>query len=138
MFKDVIKNLRLERQLSQQQVADAAGLSREAYTRYESGARNPTPDRLKRLALFFNVSADYLLEITDVREINLPNDEEKKALLLKAQEQGTVNEPAKRKRGPKGSSCPSWLPSSQEEFQQLVLELVEQALDRTDPDRRSE
>ncbi len=67
---DRIKKLRLDRNLTQKQVADALEIQRPTYTRYETGIREPDLEALNRLADFFEVSVDYLLGRTD-----LPNYE---------------------------------------------------------------
>ena len=54
------KILRQERGLTQQQVADALGISRSAYAYYEIG--EPSLSVLWELAQYFQVSADSLLD----------------------------------------------------------------------------
>ena len=56
-----LKEIRLIREKTQEEVADAVGCSVSAYSRYESGAREPSLDMLAALADYFDVSADYLL-----------------------------------------------------------------------------
>ena len=46
--------------LTQQQVADALGISRVNYTRYENNTVNPDFDTLVALADFFDVTLDFL------------------------------------------------------------------------------
>ncbi len=55
------KTLRQERGLTQQQVADALGISRSAYAYYETGGSEPSLAVLWQLAQYFKVSADMLL-----------------------------------------------------------------------------
>ena len=56
------KILRQERGLTQQQVADALGISRSAYAYYEIGGSEPSRSVLLELAQYFQVSADSLLD----------------------------------------------------------------------------
>lgn len=56
-----IKELRIKKGLTQQQVADALHISRQVYGFYENGKREPNIETLKRIASFFGVSVDYLL-----------------------------------------------------------------------------
>lgn len=65
MIGDRIKLLREERKLSQAELADIVGLAQSSIGNYERGIRSPDADTIVRLANFFNVSADYLLCITD-------------------------------------------------------------------------
>lgn len=60
-----LKELRNQLGITQQNIADALKVSRPAYTKWENGERQPDFDTLLKLADFFNVSADYLLENTD-------------------------------------------------------------------------
>lgn len=61
MFCVTLKNLRLERKLTQQNVADRLEISRSVLSDYESGRVEPTLSVVKKIADFFAVSADYLL-----------------------------------------------------------------------------
>ena len=63
MFPQIIKKLRLEKKLTQQEVADKIGITRPAYTAYESGKREPDFSMLQVLADLFGVSTDYLLAV---------------------------------------------------------------------------
>ena len=73
-----LKALRLEKNLTQKQVADRIGLAISAISSYESGIRYPSYDALIKLARIFHVSTDYLIGMTDTRNIDVSglNDEE--------------------------------------------------------------
>lgn len=73
-----LKSLRIEKNLTQKQVADRIGLAISAVSSYESGTRYPSYDVLVKLARIFHVSTDYLLGITDTRNIDVTglNDNE--------------------------------------------------------------
>ena len=62
MFKDKIKFLRKYQELSQDQVSKSIDVLQSTYSRYEQGTREPDFETLKKLANFFDVSIDYLLE----------------------------------------------------------------------------
>lgn len=68
---DKLKSLRTEKKLTQKQVADQIGLAISAVSSYESGSRYPSYDVLVRLAHIFHVSTDYLLGMTDKRNIDV-------------------------------------------------------------------
>ena len=53
--------LRKQNGLSQQDLADRLGVSRQAISRWETGAIQPLADSVKSLAQVFQVSTDYLL-----------------------------------------------------------------------------
>ena len=56
-----LKALRIEKQLTQTEVAKRIGVSKAMISSYELEQRSPSYDILIKLATFFNVSTDYLL-----------------------------------------------------------------------------
>lgn len=60
-----LRNLRIEKGVTQKQVAQAIGITKSAYANYEQGNREPSNQILKSLCQYFNVSADYLLGLKD-------------------------------------------------------------------------
>lgn len=60
-----ISKLRIERNLSQKELGDYIGVSRDIINFYETGKRVPKTETLIHLSNFFNVSTDYLLCITN-------------------------------------------------------------------------
>ena len=70
MINDMLRKLRSDKCLSQQEVADYLKVKRPTYTRYESGTNEPDLNTVSRLADFFNVTVDFLLErnITEQKE----------------------------------------------------------------------
>lgn len=60
-----LKELRTEKGLSQSEVSKALGLTRNAFTNYENGYREPSLDTLKKICELFAVSADYLLGLKE-------------------------------------------------------------------------
>ena len=62
-----IRNLRLERNLTQLQLARRIGVSTGTVSSYENSETNPPLDTLIKICKVFNVSADFLLGINDAR-----------------------------------------------------------------------
>lgn len=60
-----IKMLREERNMTQKELAAAIGVDRTAIAKYETGASGAKSEVLEKLADYFQVSTDYLLERTD-------------------------------------------------------------------------
>lgn len=56
-----LKELRKEKNISQQAIADLIGVTRQAYGYYESGARKPDPLTLSKIADVLGVSVDAIL-----------------------------------------------------------------------------
>ena len=59
-FGSILKDLRVEKVLSQTQLAKDLSLSKGIVSMWENGKREPTLFYLIKLADFFNVSIDYL------------------------------------------------------------------------------
>ncbi len=57
--------LRKSKGLTQKEIAEHIGVSRQAYANYESGNREPDFKTLLKLAEYLDVSTDYLLGETD-------------------------------------------------------------------------
>ena len=55
------KEARLNKGMSQEEVARLLGITQQAYANYERGARKPDPDTLNKIADVFEVTTDYLL-----------------------------------------------------------------------------
>lgn len=68
-FSDNLKKLRKEMNLSQEDLADKLGVSRQSISKWESGVVYPEMDKMVQLCKLFNVSMDDLLN-SDVSEVN--------------------------------------------------------------------
>lgn len=64
-FKERLKELRLEKSLSQQQLAKAIGVTQKAIDFWGKGINEPKVSYVFALAKFFDVSADYLIGLID-------------------------------------------------------------------------
>ena len=64
-------SLRIEKKLTQKQLAAIIGLAISAVSSYESGSRYPSFETLIKLARIFHVSTDYLLGLTEKRSIDV-------------------------------------------------------------------
>lgn len=61
-FAEKILNLRTEYGYSQETLAEKLNVSRQAVSKWESGATLPETDKIITLSNFFGVSTDYLLK----------------------------------------------------------------------------
>ena len=57
--------LKAQRSLLQKNIAKDTGLALRTYQYYETGERKPDSDTIVNLCRYFNVSADYLLGLSD-------------------------------------------------------------------------
>lgn len=60
-----IRDLRIDRGLTQSQVAQVLNVKQNTYSQYEIGVLNYPLDVVIRLAQFYGTSTDYLLGLTD-------------------------------------------------------------------------
>lgn len=60
-----LKYLRIEKGLGQNLLAKELKLSNASISYWETGKQEPSAEALFKLAKYFNVSADYLLGLTD-------------------------------------------------------------------------
>ena len=67
-FSQRLLFLRQESGMTQQQVADASQTTLRQYQRFEKGEQKPGFDNLIRLADCFQVSLDYLVGRSEIRE----------------------------------------------------------------------
>ena len=70
MLCDKIIELRKSKDISQEQLADILDTSRQAVSKWERGESLPDIDKLRELAIYFDVSIDYLLDY-DIRAISV-------------------------------------------------------------------
>ena len=64
-FQERIKELRIQRNMSQMDLALATGISQSAIAKWELGKTEPTATAIIVLAKFFDETTDYLLGLTD-------------------------------------------------------------------------
>jgi transcriptional regulator with XRE-family HTH domain len=73
---EIIRGIREDKDLTQKEVADALGVLQQYYSKYEAGEYELPVRHVITLAKYYNVTADYLLGITDYQysyeELNKP------------------------------------------------------------------
>lgn len=67
-FAECLQAARLQRKLTQKEVAAHLGMTERSYQHYEGGSRRPNFETLVALADLLDVSADYLLGRVDSPE----------------------------------------------------------------------
>lgn len=60
-----IRDLRIDRDLSQTELANILGMSQTGYSKYETGENDVPTAILIRLSQFYHTSVDYLLGLTN-------------------------------------------------------------------------
>ncbi len=65
VFKYRLKELRLEKELNQIELAEKLRVSKGLISLWENGLREPTLNNIIAIAKFFEVSVDYLVGLVD-------------------------------------------------------------------------
>ena len=63
-----LKLLRKEKNISQQKLADAIGMSQQSINQYENHDTEPDFLTLSKMAEYFNTSIDYIIGYTDIKD----------------------------------------------------------------------
>lgn len=69
MFGERLKELRKKNRYTQKELAKILNITQTALSRLESGTTSANEDIIIKVADLFNVSADYLLGRTDIKNI---------------------------------------------------------------------
>ena len=80
-IKDILRALRAEHEMTQDDLARQIGVQKATISHYEAGTRYPKRDTLQAIADLFNVSTDFLTGRSTRTEL-VVNDEER--LLIEA------------------------------------------------------
>ena len=68
MYYKRIRELREDNDILQKDVAKLLNTTQQHYSRIENGTTEITADRIIALAKFYNVTSDYILGLSDVKE----------------------------------------------------------------------
>lgn len=70
MYFKRLKDLRIDNDLTQKELADVFGISQQTLSDYEKGKYDLPNDLLIKYADYFKVSTDYILGRTDTKAVN--------------------------------------------------------------------
>lgn len=84
-ISSILYELRVERGVSQKELAEAIGVSQSTIAKIEVGRNEATASTIRKLASYFNISTDYLLEFEDDFGVRV-DDKKKKPDALSAEE----------------------------------------------------
>jgi len=63
-----LRDLREDNDYTQKEIAELLHIKQNTYSQYENGQRQIPLEGLIRLARFYKVSVDYILELTEVKQ----------------------------------------------------------------------
>jgi transcriptional regulator with XRE-family HTH domain len=81
-FNEKLQELRKQKGLTQEELAEALYVSRAAVSKWESGRGYPNIDSLKEISSFFSVTIDDLLSGSEILTIAEEDQKQKNSLLL--------------------------------------------------------
>ena len=67
-YNIILQNIRMEFNLTQEKIANILGIDRRTYNHYETSEKIIPIKHLITLSDYFNVSIDYLLGLTDIKQ----------------------------------------------------------------------
>ncbi len=85
MFAQRLKQLRNESNITQQDMADFLGITRQGYAKYENKHSEPSYEMLQKIANFFEVTIDHLLGNPKIIKNKLEQNDELKLSTLEIQ-----------------------------------------------------
>ena len=94
-FKNILKNLRVEKGYSQRQITEILGISLSAYTKYEQGKNTPSLAVLLKICEFFEVELNLFLndnEANKTKDIKMATETMKQLENKKYRTKETVQE----------------------------------------------
>lgn len=122
-FATRLRELMKRKKATQQDVAAAVGTTRQAISQYADGSVQPNIEKLYKIAEYFNVSADYLLGMSDVMKSN-PDDQVINKML------GLSEEAIDALKSTTSATCVNTLLEEPPRHNGTVLELLDSALSR--------
>lgn len=94
-FKNILKNLRVEKGYSQRQITETLGISLSAYTKYEQGKNTPSLAVLLKICEFFEVELNLFLndnEANKTKDIRMATETMKQLENKKYRTKETIQE----------------------------------------------
>ena len=91
LFSENLSKLRKERGLNQRKAAAELKISQALLSHYENGIREPGLDFVIRVCEYYNVSADYMLGLTNVRETILSGGNESSEIASEIKKQEVIS-----------------------------------------------
>ncbi len=67
-YRERITELREDNDKKQKEIAEILGIKQSAYSKYEKGRTKIGVDDIIKLCIFYNISADYILGLSDEKK----------------------------------------------------------------------
>ena len=73
-YPEKLLTLRKAKDLTQEQLAEKLGVSRQSVSKWESGQATPELEKIVSLSAIFDVTTDYLLKSSEIDELSVKTD----------------------------------------------------------------
>ncbi|MDU2282267.1 helix-turn-helix domain-containing protein [Clostridium sp.] len=90
MLGNRLKDLRYQKEITQEELGKVLNKTKNNISQYETGKRQPDNETLIKISEYFQVSLDYLLGKTDIK--NFTSDDELKKLIMQSNINDTDND----------------------------------------------
>lgn len=90
MLGNRLKDLRYQKEITQEELGKVLNKTKNNISQYETGKRQPDNETLIKISEYFQVSLDYLLGKTDIK--NFTSDDELKRLIMQSNINDTDND----------------------------------------------
>ena len=90
MLGNRLKDLRYQKEITQEELGKVLNKTKNNISQYETGKRQPDNETLIKISEYFQVSLDYLLGKTDIK--NFTSDDELKKLIIQSNINDTDND----------------------------------------------
>lgn len=67
-FTEILKEERIKRQMTQQEIAEILKITKQQYSLYETGRRTMPLEKIVKLAKLYDLSVDYIIGIEEFKK----------------------------------------------------------------------
>ena len=139
-FSEKLLTLRKAKDLTQEQLAEKTGVSRQSVSKWESGQATPELEKIIKLSVIFDVTTDYLLKSSEIDDLSVKTEilltvmsglsQLERDLISQRTKEGLASAKAKGRNGGR--------PSKQNEKPEMVMALYDSGMKIADIMRNTE
>ena len=92
-FSEKLLTLRKAKDLTQEQLAEKTGVSRQSVSKWESGQATPELEKIIKLSVIFDVTTDYLLKSSEIDDLSVKTEmleKQQQVMLAKEHQQRQI------------------------------------------------
>ncbi len=89
-FGEKLRELRMERNISQKDIADAIEVSVNTISQYENCKRFPDEKVIVKICEYYKISADYLFGLTNIKHSPMTREEIKNGMTIDSEQHAAL------------------------------------------------